>query len=195
MGCFFLFNVMVIVLITGHLVLQKENEMIKVGDLIPAVTLTEFLEAESNGSGPGPNPVDSLKAAKSKTIAVFAVPGAFTPTCSARHVPGYTEHAQDFKDAGVDEVWCLSVNDVFVMGAWGRDQQTADKVRMLADGDAAFAKATGLTLDLTGKGLGLRSNRYSMLIKDGIVTTLNIEDAGKFEVSDAATMLAQARSS
>ena len=194
-GLLFLFNVIVIVLITGHLVLQKENEMIKVGDLIPAVTLTEFLEAESNGSGPGPNPVDSLKAAKSKTIAVFAVPGAFTPTCSARHVPGYTEHAQDFKDAGVDEVWCLSVNDVFVMGAWGRDQQTADKVRMLADGDAAFAKATGLTLDLTGKGLGLRSNRYSMLIKDGIVTTLNIEDAGKFEVSDAATMLAQARSS
>ena len=169
--------------------------MIKVGDLIPAVMLTEFLEAESNGSGPGPNPVDSLKAAKSKTIAVFAVPGAFTPTCSARHVPGYTEHAQDFKDAGVDEVWCLSVNDVFVRGAWGRDQQTAGKVRMLADGDAAFAKATGLTLDLTGKGLGLRSNRYSMLIKDGIVTTLNIEDAGKFEVSDAATMLAQARSS
>tara|TARA_B110000208_G_scaffold143751_1_gene173418 strand:- start:90 stop:680 length:591 start_codon:yes stop_codon:yes gene_type:complete len=194
-GLLFLFNVIVIVLITGHLVLQKENEMIKVGDLIPAVTLTEFLEAESNGSGPGPNPVDSLKAAKSKTIAVFAVPGAFTPTCSARHVPGYSEHAQDFKDAGVDEVWCLSVNDVFVMGAWGRDQQTADKVRMLADGDAAFAKATGLTLDLTGKGLGLRSNRYSMLIKDGIVTTLNIEDAGKFEVSDAATMLAQARSS
>ena len=89
----------------------------------------------------------------------------------------------------------MSVNDVFVMGAWGRDQQTAGKVRMLADGDAAFAKATGLTLDLTGKGLGLRSNRYSMLIKDGIVTTLNIEDAGKFEVSDAATMLAQARSS
>ena len=167
--------------------------MIKVGDSIPAVMLTEFLEIESNGRSTGPNPVDSLEAAKSKTIAVFAVPGAFTPTCSARHVPGYAEHAQDFKDAGVDEVWCLSVNDVFVMGAWGRDQQTDGKVRMLADGDAAFAKATGLTLDLTGKGLGLRSNRYSMLVIDGIVRTLNIEDAGKFEVSDAATILAQAR--
>jgi glutaredoxin/glutathione-dependent peroxiredoxin len=167
--------------------------MIKVGDTIPAVTLMEYVEVEGNGCSIGPNPVASLDAAKGKTIALFALPGAFTPTCSAQHVPGFRDHAQAFKDAGVDEIWCLSVNDAFVMGAWGREQQTGGKVRMLADGDAAFAKATGLTLDLTGKGLGLRSNRYSMLVKDGVVTTLNIEGPGKFEVSDAATILAQAK--
>jgi peroxiredoxin len=108
-------------------------------------------------------------------------------------VPGYVESFDAFKAAGVEEIWCLSVNDAFVMGAWARDQKTGTKVRMLADGDAAFAKATGLTLDLTGKGLGLRSNRYSMLVKDGKVATLNNEGPGKFEVSDAATLLAQAK--
>ena len=167
--------------------------MIKIGETIPAITLMEYVEVEGNGCSVGPNPVNSLDAAKGKTIAVFALPGAFTPTCSVQHVPGYRDHAQDFKDAGVDEVWCLSVNDAFVMGAWGREQQTAGKVRMLGDGDAAFAKAVGLTLDLNGKGLGLRSNRYSMLVKDGVVATLNVEAPGKFEVSDAATMLAQAK--
>jgi peroxiredoxin len=125
---------------------------------------------------------------------LFALPGAFTPTCSAKHVPGYLAHFDDFKAAGVDEIWCISVNDAFVMGAWARDQKSLGKVRMLGDGDAAFTKATGLTLDLTGKGLGLRSNRYSMLVKDGKVATLNVEAAGKFEVSDADTMLAQAKS-
>jgi peroxiredoxin len=109
------------------------------------------------------------QAAAGKTIALFAVPGAFTPTCSAKHVPSYLQNAEALKAAGVDEIWCLAVNDAFVMGAWARDEKTAGKVRMLADGDAAFAKATGLTLDLTGKGLGLRSNRYSMLVKDGKV--------------------------
>ena len=109
-------------------------------------------------------------------------------------MPGYVEQADALKAAGVDEIWCLAVNDAFVMGAWARDQQTGGKVRMLADGDAAFAKATGLTLDLTGKGLGLRSNRYSMLVKDGKVVTLNVEGPGKFEVSDGATMLAQVSS-
>jgi glutaredoxin/glutathione-dependent peroxiredoxin len=108
-------------------------------------------------------------------------------------VPGYVEHAADFKAAGVDEIWCVSVNDAFVMGAWARDQKTGDKVRMLADGSADFTQATGLTLDLTTRGMGLRSNRYSMLVKDGVVKTLNIEGPGKFEVSDAATLLAQAR--
>lgn len=168
--------------------------MIKVGDKIPASTLMEYVEVEGNGCSVGPNPVDTHKAAAGKTIAVFALPGAFTPTCSAKHVPGYVEHHGAFKAAGVDEIWCLSVNDAFVMGAWARDQKTGDKVRMLGDGDAVFAKATGLTLDLNGKGLGLRSNRYSMLIKDGVVQTLNVEDPGKFEVSDADTLLAQARS-
>ena len=167
--------------------------MIKVGDTLPAVTLAEYSEVEGNGCSIGPNPVDIAKAAAGKTVAVFAVPGAFTPTCSAKHVPSYLQNYDAMKAAGVDEIWCLSVNDPFVMGAWARDQKTDGKVRMLADGDAAFAKATGLTLDLTGKGLGLRSNRYSMLVKDGKVVTLNVEAPAKFEVSDGATMLAQAK--
>jgi glutaredoxin/glutathione-dependent peroxiredoxin len=111
----------------------------------------------------------------------------------AKHVPGYVEHADAFKAAGVDEVWCVAVNDAFVMGAWGRDQKTAGKVRMMADGSADFAKATGLTLDLTARGMGLRSQRYSMLVVDGVVKALNIEAPGKFEVSDAATLLKQAQ--
>ena len=167
--------------------------MIQVGDQLPAITLMEYSEVEGNGCSLGPNPVDVQKAAAGKTIALFAVPGAFTPTCSAKHVPGYVAQAEALKAAGVDEIWCLSVNDAFVMGAWARDQKVDGKLRMLADGDAAFAKATGLTLDLNGKGLGLRSNRYSMLVKDGRVAALNVEAPGKFEVSDAATLLAQTK--
>ncbi|MET4577975.1 peroxiredoxin [Ottowia thiooxydans] len=167
--------------------------MIKVGDTLPAVTLTEYSEVEGNGCSIGPNPVEVASAAAGKTVAVFAVPGAFTPTCSAKHVPGYLENAEALKAAGVDEIWCLSVNDAFVMGAWARDQKAAGKIRFLADGSAEFAKATGLTLDLTGRGMGVRSNRYSMLVKDGKVATLNVEGPGKFEVSDGATMLAQAK--
>ena len=166
--------------------------MIKVGDTLPAVVLMEYVEVEGNGCSLGPIPVNVTQASAGKTRALFALPGAFTPTCSAQHVPGYLAHFDQLKAAGVDEIWCLSVNDAFVMGAWARDQKTAGKVRMLADGDAAFAKAVGLTLDLNGKGLGLRSNRYSMLVKDGKVVNLNIEGPGKFEVSDAATLLAQA---
>jgi peroxiredoxin len=168
--------------------------MIKVGEKLPSTTLMEYSEVEGNGCSIGPNPVDVAKATAGKTIALFALPGAYTPTCSAKHVPGYREHHDALKAAGVDEIWCVSVNDAFVMGAWARDQQTAGKVRMLADGSADFAKATGLTLDLTSRGMGLRSNRYSMLVKDGVVITLNVEGPGKFEVSDAATMLAQAQS-
>lgn len=167
--------------------------MIKLGDTLPAATLMEFSEVEGEGCSLGPNAVDVAQATAGKTIALFALPGAFTPTCSAKHVPGYLESFADFKAAGVDEIWCVSVNDAFVMGAWARDQKTDGKVRMLGDGDATFTKATGLTLDLTGKGLGLRSNRYSMLVKDGKVASLNIEGPGKFEVSDAATLLAQAK--
>ena len=167
--------------------------MIKVGDALPAVTLMEYVEVEGNGCSLGPNPVKLPEALAGKTIAVFAVPGAFTPTCSEKHLPGYVAKAEELKAAGVDEIWCLSVNDAFVMGAWGRDQKVAGKVRPIADGDAAFAKATGLTLDLNGKGLGLRANRFSMLVKDGKVATLNVEAPGKFEVSDAGTMLAQAK--
>lgn len=165
--------------------------MIKIGDKLPAVTLAEYSEVESNGCSIGPNPVDVAQAAAGKTIALFAVPGAFTPTCSAQHVPSYLAHHDALKAAGADEIWCLSVNDPFVMGAWARELQTGGKIRMLADGDAAFAKATGLTLDLSGRGLGLRSNRYSMLVKNGQVVSLNVEGPGKFEVSDGATLLAQ----
>lgn len=167
--------------------------MLKIGDRVPAGTLQEFIEVEGEGCSLGPNSFDIEKATAGKKIAVFALPGAFTPTCSAQHVPGYVQNYDALRAAGVDEIWCISVNDAFVMGAWGRDQKTAGKVRMMADGSADFAKATGLTLDLTAKGLGLRSQRYSMLLVDGVVKTLNIEGPGKFEVSDAATMLAQAK--
>ncbi len=167
--------------------------MIKVGDTLPASTLMEYSEVEGEGCSIGPNAVDVSKATAGKTIALFALPGAYTPTCSAKHVPGYVEHFAQFKAAGVDEIWCVSVNDAFVMGAWARDQKTGTKVRMLADGSAAFTQATGLTLDLTSRGMGLRSNRYSMLVKNGKVATLNIEGPGKFEVSDAQTLLAQAK--
>ncbi len=167
--------------------------MIKVGDSLPDVTLQEYSEVEGNGCSIGPNPVKVREAAKGKTIALFALPGAFTPTCSAKHVPGYVEKFDELRKAGVDEVWCVSVNDAFVMGAWAREQKTAGKVRMLGDGSADFAKATGLTLDLGGRGMGTRIQRCSMLVKDGVVKTLNIEAPGKFEVSDAATLLAQAK--
>jgi len=167
--------------------------MLKVGDKLPAGSLSEFIEVEGNGCSLGPNTFELDKATAGKTIAVFALPGAYTPTCSAKHVPGYVENAEALKAAGVDEIWCVSVNDAFVMGAWGRDQRTAGKVRMMADGSADFAKATGLTLDLTTRGMGLRSNRYSMLVVDGVVKTLNVEAPGKFEVSDAGTLLSQAK--
>ena len=167
--------------------------MIKVGDTLPAGSLREFVEVEGNGCSIGPNSFDIAKLCAGKKIAIFGLPGAYTPTCSAKHVPGYVELADALKAAGVDEIWCVSVNDAYVMGAWGRDQGTAGKVRMMADGSAEFTQATGLTLDLTSGGMGLRSRRYSMLVVDGVVKALNIEAPGKFEVSDAATLLAQAR--
>ena len=167
--------------------------MLKVGDKLPAGSLQEFIEVEGNGCTLGPNAFDVEKATAGKKIAIFALPGAYTPTCSAKHVPGYVAQADALRAAGVDEIWCISVNDAFVMGAWGRDQKTGGKVRMMADGSAAFTQATGLTLDLAARGMGLRSNRYSMLVVDGVVKTLNIEGPGKFEVSDAATMLQQAK--
>lgn len=167
--------------------------MIKVGDKLPAGSLQEFIEVEGEGCSLGPNSFDIERATAGKTVAIFALPGAFTPTCSAQHVPGYVAKADELKAAGVDEVWCVSVNDAFVMGAWGRDQKTAGKVRMMADGSAAFTHAVGLVFDLTAKGFGVRSQRYSMLVKDGVVQSLNVEAPGKFEVSDAATLLAQAK--
>ena len=167
--------------------------MLKIGDALPAGSLQEFIEIEGNGCTLGPNTFDIATLTKGRTIAVFALPGAFTPTCSAKHVPGFVELADEFRKAGVDEIWCISVNDAFVMGAWGREQKTAGKVRMMADGSAQFTQATGLTLDLSARGMGLRSQRYSMLVKDGEVLTLNVEAPGKFEVSDAQTLLTQAQ--
>lgn len=161
--------------------------MIKVGDSLPAVTLTESVDGT-------PTPVEVVEAAAGKTIALFAVPGAFTPTCSIQHVPGFLENHDALKAAGVDEIWCVSVNDPFVMDAWAKTQGTAGKIRMLADGNADFAKAVGLTLDASGLGLGTRSQRYSMLVKDGKVATLNVEgDPTQAEVSNGATLLAQAK--
>jgi glutaredoxin/glutathione-dependent peroxiredoxin len=167
--------------------------MLKIGDTVPAGTLYEYVEVEGNGCSIGPNAFDVAKEAAGKTVAIFALPGAYTPTCSAQHVPGYVAQAEALKAAGVDEIWCVSVNDAFVMGAWGRELGTAGKVRMMGDGSADFAKATGLTLDLGARGMGLRSQRYSMLVVDGVVKTLNVEAPGKFEVSDAGTMLSQAK--
>lgn len=167
--------------------------MIKVGDKLPGGTLYEYIDVEGQGCSLGPNAFDIAQATAGKTIAIFGLPGAFTPTCSAQHAPGYIARADDFKAAGVDEIWCISVNDAFVMGAWGRELKAAGKVRMMADGSAEFAKATGLTLDLTAKGLGLRCARYSMLVQDGVVRSLNVEEGGGFKVSDAETLLAQAK--
>ena len=167
--------------------------MLKVGDKLPAGSLNEFIEVEGNGCSLGPNTFDIEKATAGKKVAVFALPGAYTPTCSAQHVPGYVAQAAALHAAGIDEIWCVSVNDAFVMGAWGREQHASGKVRMMADGSADFTRAVGLTLDLTARGMGVRSQRYSMLVVDGVVTSLNIEGPGKFEVSDAATMLSQAQ--
>jgi peroxiredoxin len=165
--------------------------MIKVGDRLPDGTLTELIEQETPGCTIGPNTFQVRDLAKGKRVAIFGVPGAFTPTCSAKHLPGYVGRYGDLKAAGVDEIWCVAVNDAFVMGAWGRDQKCGGKVRMLADGSAIYAKALGLEQDLTARGLGVRAQRFSMLVEDGVVKALNVEAPGKFEVSDADSMVKQ----
>jgi peroxiredoxin len=164
---------------------------IKVGDRLPEGTLTEMIDTERPGCTVGPNNFSVAEQAKGKRIALFAVPGAFTPTCSAKHVPSYVQHCDALKAKGVDEIWCVAVNDAFVMGAWGREQKAGGKVRMMADGSATYTKALGLELDLVARGMGVRSQRYSMLVEDGVVKRLNVEAPGKFEVSGAETMLAQ----
>jgi peroxiredoxin len=157
---------------------------IKVGDRIPSAKIMRWGEK-------GPEPIDTDDLFRGKKVAFFGVPGAFTPTCSAKHVPGFVRHADELRAKGVDAIVCTSVNDVFVMSAWGKDQNCADKVTMVADGDAAFAKAVGLELDLTGKGLGLRNQRFSMLVDDGTVKVLNIDPPGAFEKTSAETLLTQ----
>ena len=164
---------------------------IKVGDKLPEGTLTELIEHEAPGCTIGPNTFNLSALTKGKRVVIFGLPGAFTPTCSAKHVPGYIANHDQLRAKGVDEVWCLAVNDAFVMGAWGKAQQAAGKVRMMADGSATYTKALGLDQDLTARGMGVRSLRYSMLVEDGVVKRLNVEQPGKFEVSDAETMLRQ----
>ena len=164
---------------------------IKVGDKLPDGTLTEFIEVESAGCSIGPNKFNVSELAKGKKIAIFAVPGAFTPTCSAKHAPGYLVNFDKFKSRGIDEIWCIAVNDAFVMGAWGKDLKASGKIRMMADGSAEYSKKLGLEGDFSGFGMGVRSQRYSMLVEDGVVKKLNVEAPGKFEVSNAETMLGQ----
>lgn len=162
---------------------------IKVGERVPEATLTEFIETETEGCTLGPNAFEVSNLVKGKKILMFALPGAFTPTCSAKHVPGYLEHYNAIKAKGVDEIWCVAVNDAFVMGAWGRDQKVSGKIRMMADGAAQWTKALGMEFDLTARGMGVRSQRYAALLDDGVVKVLHLEEPGKFEVSDAASML------
>jgi peroxiredoxin len=163
---------------------------IQIGDRLPESTLSEFIETETEGCSLGPNNFNTADLVKGKTIAIFGLPGAYTPTCSAQHLPGYVQLADQLKAKGVDEIWCVSVNDAFVMGAWGRDQKATGIVRMMADGNAAFSKALGLDADFSKHGMGTRSQRYSMLVVDGVVKQLNVEAAG-FEVSSAEKLLEQ----
>jgi peroxiredoxin len=155
---------------------------IAVGDKIPSAKL-KTMTAE------GPKDISTDEIFNGKKVVLFAVPGAFTPTCSAKHLPGFVEKAGDIKGKGVDTIACLAVNDAFVMGAWGKAQNTGDKVLMLADGAAAFTKQLGLDLDLTGPGMGVRSKRYAMLVDNGTVKALNVEAPGAFEVSSADAMI------
>ncbi len=163
--------------------------MIKVGDVVPEASLYEYLDTEQEGCSLGPNKFTTTVALKDKKIVLFGLPGAFTPTCSERHVPGYVESFDALKKKGVDEIWCVSVNDAFVMGAWGRTMNTAGKVRMMGDGSALFTKACGLEFDLNAGGLGLRCQRFLMIIDKGVVKHLAIEAAGKLEVSSAQAAL------
>jgi peroxiredoxin len=164
---------------------------IKVGDTLPAGTLSEFIEVEGNGCSVGPNAFKVEDLTRGKKVVIFGLPGAFTPTCSAKHVPSYLANYDKLKSKGVDDILCMSVNDAFVMGAWARDQKAGGKVRMVADGSADYTKALGLVFDLTGKGMGVRCQRFSMLVDNGVVKTLNIEAPGKYEVSGGDTMLTQ----
>jgi glutaredoxin/glutathione-dependent peroxiredoxin len=155
---------------------------VKVGDKVPSAVLTEM-------TADGPKPVSTDELFTGKKTVLFAVPGAFTPVCSGQHLPGYVQNADKFKAKGVDQIVCVSVNDAFVMGAWGKDQQCGSKVRLLADGNAAFTKAMGLELDGSGFGMGTRSQRYAAVIEDGVIKHLGIEEGRNFEKSKAETLL------
>jgi peroxiredoxin len=164
--------------------IRRREMTIKVGDKVPSATLMQM----KDGS---PQPVKTDDLFGGKKVVVFALPGAFTPTCSAKHLPGFVQHAADFKAKGIDAVACVSVNDAFVMGAWGDNQNAGDKVMMLADGNGDFTHALGLEMDASRFGMGKRSQRFSMLVDDGIVKELNVEEPGAFAVSSAEHMLGQ----
>jgi peroxiredoxin len=157
---------------------------IKVGDRIPEAKLKVMKDGK-------PSDITTTELTQGKKVALFALPGAFTPTCSAKHLPGYKEKAAELRGKGIDAIACLSVNDVFVMNAWGKDQQVGSDVMMLADGYGEFTKAVGLEMDGTGFGMGTRSKRYSMILDDGVVKSLNVEQGGEFKVSAADYMLDQ----
>ena len=157
---------------------------IQTGQTIPATTLTHM-------TADGPKPITSAELFNGKRVALFAVPGAFTPTCSARHLPGFKDQTAALRAAGVDVIACVSVNDAFVMDAWGKAQDVGSDILMLADGNGEFTAALGLTLDASGFGMGTRSRRYAMLVEDGVVKILNLEDGGAFSVSSAEHLLGQ----
>jgi peroxiredoxin len=162
---------------------------IQVGDTFPDATLSETVEF-GDACPLAPKSFRTAEALADKKVVIFGLPGAYTPTCSAQHVPGYVAHLEALKAQGVDEVWCVAVNDAFVMAAWGRELGAIGKVRMLGDGSAELTKKLGLELDLTGGGMGVRSQRYAMLVDRGVVRALHVEAPRKFEVSNAETMLA-----
>ena len=165
---------------------------IKVGDRVPDGKLSETTEFDSaTQCAMAPKEVNVAEAVKGKKIAIFGLPGAYTPTCSAKHVPSYVSNRDQLMAKGVNEIWCIATNDAFVMAHWGRDQKALGKIRFLGDGSAAWTKALGLELDLNARGMGTRMQRFSMLVDDGVVKKLNIEAPGKFEVSGGDTMLAQ----
>ena len=157
---------------------------IQVGDRLPSATLT-IMTAE------GPKPLTTTELCEGKKVVLFAVPGAFTPTCSVQHLPGYVDNTQSLKDKGVDTVACVSVNDPFVMGAWGKDREVGEDLMMLSDGNGDFTEAIGLEMDGSGFGLGTRSQRYAMIIDDGVVSTLNVESGPGLDVSSAETILSE----
>lgn len=162
---------------------------IKIGDRVPDGTLYEYYDKPTGTCAVGPNAFQVAEAAQGKTIALFAVPGAFTPTCSEKHLPGFLEQRDALTEKGVDEIWCVSVNDAFVMGAWGRHLGVDGRIRMLGDGSAEWTRKLGLEFDLSSRGMGTRCQRFSALVRDGVVEQLNIEQPGKFEVSDARSLL------
>jgi peroxiredoxin len=172
--------------------MNEESTMtIKVGDRLPAGSLSEFIEVETAGCTLGPNDFKVDDLTRGKKVVLFGVPGAFTPTCSAKHVPSYVANYDKLKAKGVDDILCMSVNDAFVMGAWAKDQKASGKVRMMGDGSASYTKSLGLELDLVARNMGVRCQRFSALIENGVVKALNIEAPGKYEVSGAETMLSQ----